>query len=104
MLHPCGTAQVVTQGHSRLLGLARPVARPVHGPVGLDPGTCVLLYTDGLLERHERKGEDGLSLLVETVSGFTGSPDELCDRVTHALVDDSPRDDVCLLAGRVAGE
>ena len=48
-------------------------------------------------------GGDGLDHLQQAVMGFSGSPDELCDRVTEAMVDDEPTDDVCLLAVRLTG-
>jgi len=88
----------VTGGHGRLLGLPQSADRPVHGPEAIAPGSSVLMYTDGLLERAERAGEDGFEVLRGVVEGFAGSPDELCDRVTAAMVDDEPGDDVCLLA------
>ncbi|MGH9259460.1 MAG: SpoIIE family protein phosphatase, partial [Acidimicrobiales bacterium] len=64
-------------------------------------GTCLLLYTDGLLEQQEREGQDGLALLRKAVEGFAASADELCERVTDALVDSPARDDICLLATRI---
>jgi len=101
LVDPAGDAAYVTGGHGRLLGLAEPADRPVHGPAEIAPGTCVLMYTDGLLESHERAGNDGYALLHKTVHGFVGTPDELCDRVTDAMVDDAPSDDICLLAAKV---
>jgi hypothetical protein len=59
------------------------------------------MYTDGLLERCERAGEDPFELLRVTAQGFEGPPDELCDRVIGAMVDDEPGDDICLLAVKV---
>jgi serine phosphatase RsbU (regulator of sigma subunit) len=73
------------------------------GPVPLEEGTALLLYTDGLLEQQEREGQDGLALLLKAVEGFTGGAHELCERVTDALVDSPARDDICLLATRVEG-
>jgi serine phosphatase RsbU (regulator of sigma subunit) len=96
-----GTAHLVNEGRGRLLGVAPPEARPIHGPVPLEAGTSLLLYTDGLLEHQERQGIDGTELLFKTVEGFTGVPDELCDRVTSALIEGPPSDDVCLVATRI---
>jgi serine phosphatase RsbU (regulator of sigma subunit) len=103
LIDPRGRAELVAGGRGRLLGLGDPVARAVHGPVPLPIGTSVLLYTDGLLERHERAGRDGSAWLAHAVEGFAGDPDELCERVIAALVDGSPTDDICLLAARLAG-
>lgn len=102
LIDPEGTASFVTGGHGRLLGLTSSEPRPVLDPEALAPGSCLLLYTDGLIDGHERAGGDGLDHLRQAVTGFSGSPDELCDRVTEAMVDDEPSDDVCLLAVRLA--
>lgn len=101
---PGGEVEFVRGGHGRLLGLSHQADRPVHGPVAVKPGSCVLMYTDGLLERDERAGADGFTLLRDTVDGFAGTPDELCDRVTGAMVEEEPGDDVCLLAVKVVAD
>ncbi|HZA79304.1 MAG TPA: SpoIIE family protein phosphatase [Acidimicrobiales bacterium] len=101
LIDPTGTADLVTDGHGRLLGVAHPESRPVYGPVPFADGSSLLLYTDGLLERHERAGNDALTVLRKTIEGFAGSPEELCDRVTDTLTDNSPGDDICLLATRL---
>ncbi|HEX6424676.1 MAG TPA: SpoIIE family protein phosphatase [Acidimicrobiales bacterium] len=98
-----GSASFVVGGHGRLLGLPVAADRPVLGPVPFPAGACLLMYTDGLLEGEERAGGDGLDRLLATVAGFEGSPDELCDHVIAALVDDAPGDDICLLAVRLVG-
>jgi serine phosphatase RsbU (regulator of sigma subunit) len=105
VIDPAGGTQLLTEGHSRLLGVAPPDGeREVLGPVPLEAGTSLLLYTDGLLEPHEREGHDGLALLRKAVEGFTGRAEELCERVTDALVDSPARDDICLLATRIEVE
>ena len=102
VIDPAGATQLLTEAHSRLLGVAPPGDdRDVVGPVPLEPGTALLLYTDGLLEQPERQGQDGLALLRKSVEGFTGSADDLCERVTDKLVHRPAGDDVCLLATRI---
>jgi serine phosphatase RsbU (regulator of sigma subunit) len=98
LVGPDGAARYVTGGHGRMLGLVEGAARPVHGPDAIAEGSCVLMYTDGLLERHERAGSDSPALLCQAIRGFAGSPEELCDHVTDVMVDGVPSDDVCLLA------
>lgn len=101
LVDPDGRARFVGGRNGRLLGLPGEGTWPVDGPVPLGDGTCVLLYTDGLLEGAERAGEDGLATLRAVAAGHTGPPAALCDRVTEALVAGSSRqDDVCLLAFR----
>lgn len=101
LLEPGCAARLVLGGHGRLLGLSEAADRPVLGPVALPVGSCLLMYTDGLLELDERAGEDGLDHLRAIVDGFDASPGELCDRVTEAMVADDPGDDVCLLAAKL---
>jgi hypothetical protein len=103
LIDASGGATQVTGGHGRLLGLGGDVEWPVHGPEALAEGTTMLLYTDGLLEASERSGRDPFADLLASLDGFSGSPDELCDRVTGAMVDEEPGDDICLLAARVVG-
>jgi serine phosphatase RsbU (regulator of sigma subunit) len=102
LIDPSGAASFVTGGHGRLLGLPRSEPRPVLAPRAVEPGSSLLLYTDGLIDGHERAGADGLEHLREALDGFSGSPEELCDRVTTAMVEDEPGDDVCLLAVKLA--
>jgi serine phosphatase RsbU (regulator of sigma subunit) len=104
VIDPNGATRFVTGGHGRLLGVAPPDdPRDLLGPMPLEVGTCLLLYTDGLLEQQEREGQDGLALLGKAVEGFAGGADELCERVTDALVKSPARDDICLLATRIGG-
>jgi serine/threonine-protein kinase RsbW len=64
----------------------------------LPPGWTLFLYTDGLVERHDRSWDDGMSALVATVRGCV-DPHRLCRRVLDELVTDPARkDDVAILA------
>jgi serine phosphatase RsbU (regulator of sigma subunit) len=66
----------------------------------LDPGTLVLLYTDGLVEDRDNALEHGLELLrTAAEADAVRSPEELCDRVLKALArDDDHDDDIAMLA------
>jgi signal transduction histidine kinase len=67
--------------------------------VQLEPGSTVLLYTDGLVEGRELPVEEGMRLLKEAVREPVRSAEELCDRVLRALGrDDDHDDDTALLA------
>ncbi|MEV4476333.1 SpoIIE family protein phosphatase [Nonomuraea sp. NPDC049504] len=68
----------------------------------LPPGSTVLLYTDGLVERP---GEDlgrGLERLREQASAFARRPlDGFCDGLLNSLLATTSTDDIALIALRV---
>ena len=70
--------------------------------VALPPGSTVLCYTDGLVERPETSLDDGLEWLRGFARGVPGDADEICAALLRACFrDDPPRDDVALLALRL---
>ena len=71
--------------------------------VTLPPGSTVLLYTDGLVERRSESLTDGLERLLRAVALHREeSAEALVAAVRRALHDPAHVDDVCLLAVRVA--
>jgi len=65
--------------------------------IDLPPGSTMLLYTDGLIERRDRPLLDGVRLLHDETT--PGSADELCSRITTRLLPDQGiTDDVAVLA------
>ncbi|GGC03456.1 SpoIIE family protein phosphatase [Cellulomonas carbonis] len=71
------------------------------GAHDLVPGDLVVLYTDGLIERRDRRMKDGLDALVEVVAGTgradaAGVGEELLSRLA-----DKPEDDVAVVVLRV---
>jgi serine phosphatase RsbU (regulator of sigma subunit) len=86
-----------------LLGVDPRQQRTDHGTV-LAPGSTVLLYTDGLVERRDRGIDEGTAALVEVLSQCVGLPlEELCDRVLELLFLPDAADDVAVLAVRLDG-
>lgn len=69
----------------------------------LPPGAGLLLYTDGLIESHDRDISDGLTALASAMHQTRGlTADQTCTTVQTVLLAGAPRaDDVCLLAGRL---
>ncbi len=88
-----------------LLGLD-PDTRRNETELTLHPGSTLLLYTDGLVERRGQPLDEGLSrlhdLLVELVGQDLGL-DDLCDEVLARMLTDRPEDDVALVAVRLQG-
>ena len=66
--------------------------------VTVAPGSTLLLYTDGLVERRGEPIDEGLERLRGLATGIPSSPDSLCARVLSALVQGAHPDDVALLA------
>ena len=69
----------------------------------LAPGSTVLLYTDGLIERRSESLTDGMDrLLREAATHREDTVAALVAAVVHALRDPEHVDDVCVLAARVS--
>lgn len=103
---PGGAARYLEGGRFLPLGMAG--GAPQETVVVLEPGSTLLLYTDGLVEKRGGSIEDGMEALREAVAGHSGDLDSLCDdRILQALRPETPADDVALLALRllpVAGD
>lgn len=69
----------------------------------LAPGSTVLLYTDGLVERRRGSLDEGLLHLVATAGRLAELPlAGLCDQLLGRMLSDRPDDDVALVAIRLA--
>ena len=93
--------------HGRPLGAARrrrDRARP-EGRFALGPGEGFLFYTDGLVERRGESIDDGIERLLAVLAARAArrAPAALARALPEALLDaEAVRDDVCLLAFRLA--
>jgi sigma-B regulation protein RsbU (phosphoserine phosphatase) len=92
-------------GRSLPLGLggrdedARPEAR-----CRLDPGSVVLLYTDGLVERRGQSLDAGMERLVAEVEANRREPPErLTANLLHAFATSERQDDACAMALSLRG-
>ncbi|MGY2083269.1 SpoIIE family protein phosphatase [Blastococcus sp. SYSU DS0539] len=84
-----------------LLGVAPETVREDHVAV-LAPGSTVLLYTDGLVERRDRDIDAGTEQLLEVLGECDGLPlDQVCDRVLERMILPDAEDDVAVLAVRL---
>ena len=67
----------------------------------LPPGSTLMLYTDGLVERRDTPLDERFNELAAATGGEDTNLPDLCDRVlARVLGDGDPRDDVALLAVR----
>lgn len=67
----------------------------------LEPGSAIVLYTDGLVERPGENIDDGMARLAAAVRGSSDEVDALCDQLLDSLVEPGgATDDVALLALR----
>jgi PAS domain S-box-containing protein len=67
----------------------------------MDPGSTILLYTDGLVERPGENIDDGMARLAARVREAPDDPDALCDHLLATLVPaGGAMDDVALLTLR----
>ncbi|SDD50671.1 GAF domain-containing protein [Geodermatophilus telluris] len=97
---PDGTVEVLTSPPDLLVGLDPARARSTWR-TPLPPGSTLLLYTDGLVERRRTDLDSGIAQLAGALAGDDrGSLDDLLDRLL-AGVRGSTDDDVALLALRV---
>lgn len=100
MISPEGRSDFVRADPNLMLGV-HDGTRYVDTTVLLDPGACLLLYTDGLVEAVSRSLPDGLAALRSWTSGWDVDepPDELVERLVRTARDGLPvLDDVAVLA------
>jgi serine phosphatase RsbU (regulator of sigma subunit) len=86
----------------RLLGVS-PEWTYHEQPKVLRPGTTMLFYTDGLVERRGQELRDGMGALLSFVESLDDlSPQATCDQVLRwRRAQGRIEDDVCLLAARL---
>jgi serine phosphatase RsbU (regulator of sigma subunit) len=95
-------------------GTVRDLSAPVGPPLGigwrgpradgvalLEPGSTVLLFTDGLFERRGVPLDEGRDQVRSLLARSVGrSLENTCDRILQAMVGDGAEDDVAILAVR----
>ncbi|GAB2686704.1 SpoIIE family protein phosphatase [Thalassiella azotivora] len=103
LLHSDGWAELLNRQPNLLMGLRPETTRQDHA-VELGPGSTVVLYTDGLVERRGEPLGDGLERLRRTAEELAGLPmEELCDALVERLATVHD-DDVALAAVRLHDE
>jgi serine phosphatase RsbU (regulator of sigma subunit) len=99
---PDGEVRWLTGASGPVLGLGLDPDRDEAVEV-VEPGSTVLLYTDGLVERRDVGLDDSLDRLRDALTELAGlPPGRLCDELLARLVPGRPADDVALLAVRLS--
>jgi anti-sigma regulatory factor (Ser/Thr protein kinase) len=99
MAHPDGEPQLLDAAPTPPLGVI-PELEPSSTRWKLEPGSALVFYTDGLVERRGESITDGIERLRTAV--HTGSPERLCAEIMEKMIGQyQPTDDVALLALRV---
>ncbi len=122
MLDPAsGSVELVLAGHPPPLvvrpdGTTRYLTADPHSPMGvrdvpiylstlttLEPGSTLLIFTDGLVESRTRPVGDGLEKLAQSLNETPGPMDveQLCDFCLTSMLAGSHDDDVALLVARL---
>ncbi|GEA87072.1 SpoIIE family protein phosphatase [Cellulomonas cellasea] len=101
-ISPEGTVHpLVGTGSDLLLGVLPGTTR-TESVVELEPGTTLLLYTDGLVERRDQPAELGIARLRATLARLADLDLEaVCDALLEELLPQRPQDDVALVAVRL---
>jgi light-regulated signal transduction histidine kinase (bacteriophytochrome) len=99
---PDGAPRALTPPRAGLLlGVDPTVARSESEEL-LEPGSTLLLYTDGLVERRDQVFDDGVARLREELADLRERPvDDVCDEVVARLLPEGAEDDVALVAVRL---
>jgi PAS domain S-box-containing protein len=102
LLRPDGDATLLTgEGFDLMLGVDDTADRAEYA-VPVEPGSTVVLFTDGLVERRGRTLDEGFALITEHLADLAGRPlGELCDELLERMVRGVAQDDVALVALRL---
>jgi PAS domain S-box-containing protein len=95
------------QGTRRLGSAAGPPlgvgsARHDEQRLSLSPGSIILLYTDGLVERRDRELDVGIDSLAASLDPDGGTVGEIADALVRALAPAGSEDDIAILLARVS--
>jgi len=101
IIDPDGGASFAEGPRGSPLG-ARQYAAYEESVIAVEPGSAVVLYTDGLVERPGVSLDEGLERLRHIASSLPPGPEALCEElVDAALAGTRPRDDVAVLVARL---
>ncbi|GGT06979.1 hypothetical protein GCM10010271_06720 [Streptomyces kurssanovii] len=95
-----GDTHFLEEGHGPLLGALPDLPRD-SGRCALPPGSTLVLYTDGLIERRGEPVHRGMTRLRQQAAAVARTPlEEFCDELLTGLASQTT-DDVAVLATRM---
>jgi serine phosphatase RsbU (regulator of sigma subunit) len=103
VLDPEGQVRFLNTANGPLIGLDEtfPIAASLtHDTAPFPRGSTLVIYTDGLVERHDRPFDTGMEQIAEHLERLPGSlrPQALIDSLLDVLIGDkTPADDVAVL-------
>jgi PAS domain S-box-containing protein len=100
VVSPDGSTTLVGEGTGTPLGVPSAASRETER-VALEPGSVVVLVTDGVVESREHDVDAGIARLRERVAALASGPLDDLVREVAALADDRLGDDVTVVAARV---
>jgi len=104
LVSPAGQVTYLEEGRSWPLGARTQRPRTRSGAAPFPPGSLLLLYTDGLIERRHEPLQAGFDRLAEVVASHWNLPlRRLKQAVFSQLLGDGVEDDVALIAVRSTG-
>jgi serine phosphatase RsbU (regulator of sigma subunit)/anti-sigma regulatory factor (Ser/Thr protein kinase) len=99
LLTSAGEVRLLEGGRSLPVGAA-PDAVYTEVELAIEPGSTLVLYTDGLVERRSEPIDVGIRRLADIVEHATGSVDEIADTVVKELETSEHADDIALVVVR----
>lgn len=100
LLRPDGSTTYLEEGGSVMIGAPSGESRPQAQQL-LEPGSTLLMFTDGLVERRGRDLDQQLAELAETAALLwteVDGPEELCRRLIATVRRDADTDDAAAVA------
>ncbi|MGX1884831.1 SpoIIE family protein phosphatase [Streptomyces sp. NPDC055287] len=98
LLHPDGARELLDLPTGAPLGGCGVTFRTTC--LDIEPGTQLVLYTDGLVETRDQPIDTRLQALLDALDDPLRSLDETCDLLLHTLRHPGDHDDVALLIAR----
>jgi PAS domain S-box-containing protein len=100
VMGPDGTAKYLEGGRTLPLGVMPSIEYP-EASFELEPGSTLVMYTDGLVEERGASIDAGLDALKEAVTEGPIDPGALCNHIVARLLANRPAtDDIAVLAVR----